>query len=34
MQNKVAKQRLKYASVCDDFNEPFEIPLIYFVTRG
>ena len=30
---KVAK-RLKYASVCDDFNEPFEIPLMYFVTRG
>ena len=28
------KQRLKYTSLRNDFNVPFEIWLMYFVTRG
>ena len=28
------KQRLKYANLHNDFNEPFEISLMYFVTSG
>ena len=28
------KQRLNYASLSNDFNEPFEMSLMYFVSRG
>ena len=31
---EAGKQGLKYTSLPNDFNEPFEIWLMYFLTRG